>query len=236
MTSEVLQPDRLALRLGFWSALGAAAMFIAFTVCFVAVVLKPPLFVWTSFADYVVYARNDQRVLKSIAQLTMLLFAPLYVALINSLHELAPAEKKAATRLGLACGVMFAALSGGFYFVQLSAVRLSVAKEQFAGLEQVVQANPYSALSALNMLGWTVFFGLSSLCVAPAFAGSGLVKAIRWLFVVNGLMCLLGGIGYVLEMTALVFVTINLGMGGAVMLLTIALCLHFRRMGQPVTS
>jgi len=232
----VLRPNRLAIRLGFWSALGAAAMFVAFTVCFVAVFLNPPLFVWTNFADYVASAKSNQQLFKSIAQLTMLLFAPLYVVLINSLHELAPAEKKVTTRLGLSFGLLFAVLVGGFYFVQLSAVRLSVAKEQFGGLEQVVQANPYGALSALNMLGWTLFFGLSSLFVAPIFSGSKLAKVIRWLFVINGIMCLLGGVGYALEITTLVFFTINFGMGGAVTILTIALGVWFKRMEKQVAQ
>jgi hypothetical protein len=236
MVPETNPSSRLAIRLGFWSALGAAAMFIAFTVCFVAVFLNPPLFIWTNFADYVASAKSNQHLFKSVAQLTMLLFAPLYVILINSLHELAAPEKKVTTRLGLSFGLLFAVLVGGFYFVQLSTVRLSVARDQFGGLEQIVQANPYGALSALNMLGWTLFFGLSSLFVAPVFSGSKLAGLIRWLFVINGVMCLLGGIGYVLEITTLVFFTINFGMGGAVTLLTIALCVYFRRMEKRATQ
>ena len=82
----------------------------------------------------------------------------------------------------------------------------------------------------MNMLGWTMFFGLSSLFLAPAFSGNRLASVIRWVFVINGVMCLLGGIGYALEITALVFFTINLGMGGAVILLTIALCVYFKRL------
>ncbi len=236
MSVSVLRPSRLAIRLGFWSSLLAAAMFTAFIVCFVAVFLNPPLFVWTNFADYVASAKNNQQLFKSIAQLTMLLFAPLYVVLINSLHELAPAEKKTTTRLGLAFGLLFAALAGGFYFVQLSAVRVSVVHDHLGGLEQIVQANPYSALSALNMLGWTLFLGLSSLFIAPAFSGGRLASLIRWLFVINGVMCLLGGIGYALEITPLVFFTINFGMGGTVTILTIALCVWFKRMEKQVTQ
>jgi len=236
MNIDALPPNRLTARLGFWSALLAAATFILFTICFVAVFLKPPLFVWTNFADYVASARQNQSIFKSLAQLSMLLFAPLYVILINSIHEIAPPAKKVATRLGLAFGLLFAVLVGGFYFVQLSAVRLSVIKEQWGGLEQIVQANPYGALAALNMLGWTLFFGLSSLFVAPAFSGSRLSNLIRWLFVINGVMCLLGGIGYMLEITALIFFTINFGMGGAVTLLTIALGVSFRRLEKQATS
>ncbi len=236
MNIDALQPNRLTVRLGFWSAVLAAAMFIVFTICFVGVLLNPPLFVWTNFSDYVASAKNNQQLFKSIAQLTMLLFAPLYVVLINGLHELAPAEKKVTTRLGLLFGLLFAALVGGFYFVQLSAVRLSVVHDQFGGLEQIVQANPYGMLSALNMLGWTLFLGLSSLFVAPAFSGSRLANIIRWLFVINGVMCLLGGIGYALEITTLVFFTINFGMGGVVTILTIALGVWFKRMEKQAAS
>ncbi len=230
MSLEVGGPNRLTVRLGFWSALLAAATFVIFTICFVAVFLNPPLFIWTNFADYVASARNNQSIFKSLAQLMMLLFAPLYVILTNSIHELAPAGRRILTRLGLTFGSLFAMLIGGFYFVQLSAVRLSVIKGQWDGLEQIVQANPYGALPALNMLGWTLFLGLSSLFLAPAVCGGRLAKAVRWLFVVNGVMCLVGGVGYVLEITALVFFTINFGMGGAVILLTVALCFWFRRM------
>jgi hypothetical protein len=236
MIINATRPNRLAVRFGFWSAVLAAGTFILFTICFVAVFLNPPLFVWTNFADYATSAKQNQSIFKSLAQLSMLVFAPLYVIMINSIHEVAPPAKKVATRLGLAFGLLFAALVGGFYFVQLSAVRLSVMKDQLAGLEQIVQANPYGMLSALNMLGWTLFFGLSSLFVAPAFAGSRLSNFIRWLFVINGVMCLLGGIGYALEITTLVFFTINFGMGGAVILLTIALCVYFRRLGKQAIS
>ncbi len=236
MNSDVRMPNRLAVRLGFWSALLAAAMFLLFTVCFVAVFLNPPLFVWTNLADYLASAKQNQSMFKSLAQLSMLLFAPLYVILINSIHEITLLPGKVATRLGLAFGLMFAVLVSSFYFVQLSAVRLSVINDQLAGLEQIVQANPYGALSALNMLGWTLFFGLSSLFVAPAFSGDRLATLIRWLFAINGVMCLLGGIGYLLEITTLVFFTINFGMGGAVTLLTIALCVYFRRLEKQAVS
>jgi hypothetical protein len=87
-----------------------------------------------------------------------------------------------------------------------------------------------SASSAINMLGWSLFFGLSSLLSAPVFAGKGLQKFIRIVFLINGVCCLLGGVGFALNITALVFVTINFGMGGAVIVLTLALCVLFRRL------
>lgn len=99
-----------------------------------------------------------------------------------------------------------------------------------AGLEQAVRANQYSAMSAVNMLGWTLFFGLSSLFIAPVFSGRGLERVIRIAFLLNGACRLLGGVGYALDIVALVFLTINFGMGGAVLAASIALCILFRRM------
>jgi hypothetical protein len=40
------------------------------------------------------------------------------------------------------------------------------------GLSQFVQSFPISGIAAINMLGWTVFFGLSSIFVGFAFSGS----------------------------------------------------------------
>ena len=81
------------------------------------------------------------------------------------------------------------------------------------------------------MLGWSLGLGLSSLFVAPVFTGGGLLRVIRVAFTLNGIFCLLGGIGYVLGNIVLVFLAINVGMGGAVLVATVALSLLFKRMG-----
>lgn len=54
-------------------------------------------------------------------------------------------------------------------------------------------------------------------------------NAIRFSFLANGVLCLLGGVGYVLQITWLVFLTINPGMGGAVLAATVGLTFLFRR-------
>ena len=43
-------------------------------------------------------------------------------------------------------------------------------------------------------------------------------------------MCLLGGIGYVLDNAALVFMTLNFGMGGAVFGFAMGLAVFFNRL------
>jgi hypothetical protein len=159
----------------------------------------------------------------------MLILGVSFVVLLNCIHERARREYRVLTRTGIGFGLLFAATVGIHYFVQLTAVRLNLLAGRVEGLEHFVQANPYSVLSASKMLGWTLFLGLASGFVAPAFSGAGLERVIRRAFALNALFCLAGGIGYVWQITWLVFVTITLGMGGAVLVATAGLALWFRR-------
>lgn len=222
----------LSATLGYWSALAIVATFLIFTLCFVAIAASPPLFTWSTLEAYLQYARGSSQLFQNLARVSMLLFGPLYVVLLSSIYDLAGDRHRPLARVALCLGVGFAALTGANYFVQVSAVRLSVISGQTAGLEQVVQANPYSAMSAVNMLGWTLFLGLSSLFVAPVFSGKGLERVVRVAFLLNGIFCLLGGVAYALDIPALVFLTVNFGMGGAVLAAGAALAVMFRRRGR----
>jgi hypothetical protein len=125
---------------------------------------------------------------------------------------------------------LFAAMIGIHYFVQLTAVRLSIQQGQLTGMEQIVQANPLSAVSAINMLGITLFLGLASIFLVPIFSGGQVERVIRYAFLVNGICCLIGFLSYILQINVLLFLTINFGMGGAVTLATISLAILFRSM------
>jgi hypothetical protein len=221
--------NRLATRLGFWSASLMVVTFVMFTVAFIAIPLTGPLYIWDDLHGYLAYVRSGHTFWQDLARWAMIVFGPLVVILFAALHELAVGELRLLARIGLAFGVIFAALTGINYFVQLSAVRLAVVQDATAGLEQIVQANPISAVAAVNVLGWSIFFGLASLFMAPLFAGSRLQTFIRVCLILNGVMCLLGGLGYVLDNKALVFVTLNFGMGGAVLGFSSGLAVLFRR-------
>lgn len=222
----------LSIKIGFWAALLSALTFVVFTICFVAIALVSPLFTWTNLADYAAYTQANPQFYKALAQLMMLLFGPLFVLLLSAVHDYAPAGQKILSRSSLALGTIFAALASSGYFIQLSIVRHSVAAGTVEGLELLIQANPNAAITAVIMLGFTLFLGLASLLAAPIFSHGRLEKVIRLAFLANGLFCLLGGVGYVLGLTLVVFLTTNLGMGGAVLALTIGLSLRFRQLGR----
>ncbi len=226
--------NRLAAQLGFWAALLSAATFVGYTVCYFAILASGPLFLWSGLQDYVRLVQGHSQFFADLARLLMLCFAALFVVLLNAIYEYACQEHKILARTALCFGLGFAALVGVNYFVQLSTVRLAIAKGEWQGLEQIVQANPISAVAAVNMLGWTVFLGLASLFAAPVFAGGRLQMGIRWALLANAVCCLLGGVGYVLNSFVVVLLTITFGMGAAVTVAVVGLCLLFRRVqAQP---
>ena len=109
-------------------------------------------------------------------------------------------------------------------------MRLNIGKGHFEGMEYFVQANPDSIMTSIDMLGWTLFLGLSSLFIFPVFDGPGPNKVLRYAFLVNGLSCMLAGAGYIFQINILTFLFINLGMGGAMMTITITAVRFFKRL------
>lgn len=222
--------NTLTLKLGFWSALLSALTYVVYTICFVAILLLNPLFQWTDLAAYVEAAQTTNQFFKHLAQFAMLLYAPLFLLLLNTIHEVVPASKKVLTRAAVAFALGFTILNNLAYFIQLSTVRLSINQGNWVGLEQLVIANPASAISAVSVLGWTLFLGPASLLVAPVFGGGRLERAIRAAFLANGIICLLGGLGFIFDVTWLVFLTLYPGVGAAGLAIVVGLALYFRRL------
>lgn len=222
--------SHVSIKLGFWSAILCAATFIVFTLCFMAILVLNPLFIWTNFEDWVAYSNQNNQFFKHLAQLMMLLFGPFFVILLSAIYEYAEEDQKILARISLSFALIFAALISMHYFLQISTVRLNLTQGKLEGLEHFVQANPTSALAGINMLGWTLFFGLSCLFAAPIFSGGRLQNIIRYSFLANGIFVLSGAVGYILDITILVFVLMNLAMGAAVFAFTISLALLYRRL------
>jgi hypothetical protein len=176
------------------------------------------------------YTSTYNQAFKFAAQLAMLLFAPAFVVLLHSIADRAEEGKKFMSRIALSFAIMFAISVSMHYFVQISSVRLSISRGQTSGLEQFIQANPYSGLAGINLVGWTLFFSLSCLFLAPVFSGGGLNRVIRYALLANAVFCLLGGFGYIMDYAILVGICLNLGMGGAMGTAVVGLLIYFNRL------
>lgn len=222
--------NNLSYRIGIWSAQLLVFTFVIWIVCFIGIATTSPLFYWTNLPDYIDYFKSNSQHFQNIAKSSMLLFGPLYVLLINSYYDYAAENKKVLVRISLLFGLAFAILSSIHYFVQLTTVRINIEQGHFDGLGHLVQANPHSVMSSVNMLGWTLFLGLSSFSIFPVFKGDRFDKIIGYAFLFNGISCFLGGVGYLFHIDLLTFVFMNLGLGGAVMTFSIASISLFKRL------
>jgi len=224
--------NNTALKVGYWAAVIAVVAFVAYVVCFVAILLTNPIFVWTNFDDYIKIAQTSNQAFKHISMVFMIVYGACFVIQLSSIEEIIETSKKYYAKIAELFGVGFFVLIGINYFIQLSAVRLQVKAGQTNGLEQFVQANPISAFSAVNMLGWTVFFGLSCIFIALALGSTKIEKIIKYAFFANGFMMISSAIAYILDVTILLFLCMYPGMGAAVMTATISLCKMFKDLKQ----
>jgi len=214
--------NEYALKTGLWAARLLILSLIIWIVSFFGIAFTSPLFIWTNLQDYLTFVQTNSQVFQNTAKLFMFLFAPIYLLLINSFYDYATEKKKPLARLSLLFATAFTITSCIHYFVQLSVVRLNIEQGYTNGLEHFVQANPLSIMTAIDMLGWTFFFGLSSLFIFPIFTGDKLNRVIRYSFVVNGIFCMLAAIGYLFQIDVLTFLCVNLGLGGAVVVIAIS--------------
>jgi hypothetical protein len=158
----------------------------------------------------------------------MIIYGICFVIQVCSINEIAAGTKKYYTKLAELFGIGFLTLICINYFVQISTVRMQIDLGQTNGLEQFIQANPISGMAAINMLGWTVFFGLSCVFAGLALGNTKTEQVIKYAFLANGIMMFLCVTGYLLDNPVVVFLCMNLGMGAAILTATIPLCSLFK--------
>jgi hypothetical protein len=223
--------NTISTKIGFWSSLTLLSTFIIWIICFVGIATTSPLFIWTNLEAYIEYFRSNDQFFQNLAKFVMLLFGPAYVMLISSFHDRANAERKTLSRLGLLFGLVFATLSCIHYFVQLSSVKINLEKGNTSGMEHFVQANPLSVMTSIDMLGWTFFLGLSSFLTALSINNKTRhEKWIKGAFYLNAISCFIALTGYLLQIDLLTFIGVNIGVGGAIITLSITSLRYFSRL------
>jgi hypothetical protein len=197
----------LSIRLGFWSALVVLVLALAYlgaAVTGVAVATSFPPFVWTDLPGFLASTNRAVLVCFTFNQVVMFLISPAYLVLLCSLQDYAPAEKKVLTRIALYFWTAPMILANTLYFLHFHSLRLIFWKGITTGLEHLVQWNPDSAVNSIGTLGWTFFAGLAFVFLAPIFSGGRLERGLRMAFLVEGVGCLLGAVGALLQNMALV--------------------------------
>ncbi|MBP7103075.1 MAG: hypothetical protein KBA86_07485 [Bacteroidales bacterium] len=214
--------DKINLNIGLWSAIICLASFIVWIISFTGIAIQSPLFFWTTIEEYIHYVNDYSQFFQYLAKSFMIIFSLAYMILAVFFYEFTIAERKIFAKIGLIFSIMFALVSSVHYYVQISSVRFAIAEGEYSGLEHLIQSNPASALSSVNMLGWTLFLGLSCLFIYIGLFHKSGTKGIRLGLLINAFSCIFGGIGYLFQIDLLTFVFMNLGIGLGFIIMTVS--------------
>jgi hypothetical protein len=113
-----------------------------------------------------------------------------FLVVMACIHCYAPEEKRVFSLVGLSFAIIYAVLISINYFIQLTFVNQSTFDVSIFSM-----TNTHSMMWVIEVLGY-FFMGLATLFAAPIFGLSRTEKAIKWLFVANGILGILTPIGY----------------------------------------
>jgi hypothetical protein len=132
--------------------------------------------------------------LKIPSLLSGILLIPSFVLLMACIHGYVPAERKVFSQLGLLFSLGYAVLISFNYYMQLTLVAKGLYSDVFA------MDNPQSIMWVIEVLGYG-FMGLSTLFASWSLGSSKVEQAVRWLFIVNGILGIGGMIGFALGLS-----------------------------------
>ncbi len=180
--------NKLTSRLGFWSAVIITLLVISIDAGMILSAILFPMTTITSIEAYV----STFNSLQMLPFIPSLLLAPLFVILMLAIHHYAADDQKVLSQLGFSFALICAAVLSIHYYVQLTFVRQGIVNHETAGVWQFATPNPHSFFWTFAALGYG-FMGIALLCAAPVFAGKS-ERAIKWLFIANGIV----GIGFLI--------------------------------------
>jgi len=172
-----------AARLGFWAAVTTAVLA---AISFGVAIATPPrsgpdctfdTCVTAPYTDVGAYFPRDYL---WMFPATLVPFA--FLVLAACIHSFADYGRKPLTLMAVALAAISATLVSADYFIQLTVIQPSVLRGEVDGLSLWSQYNPHGVFIALEAIGYLVM-AAALLFLAPAFAGQGLERAVRWLFI-----------------------------------------------------
>jgi len=167
--------NRIALKLGFWSAVIVA---ISITVFMVTLVLTftPNFAPWDGIE---IYSANFKP-MQMFTVFPSIIMACAYVVFTVAIYYYAQEEKKIFGHLSIAFGLMYAIISVANYLIQIITVIPSIEKQYLNGLDILVAGYPNSIFFAL--MASYFFMCVSALFVSLVFNNEKGQKSIKILF------------------------------------------------------
>jgi hypothetical protein len=218
MHGSVFVFEPLARSLARVSLLAVFLTFAAYTAAYVVLLTRYRLPGWTTATRFLQGKGQAWFRLLTFCQACALATPLWFTVFVAALAASVAPRYAVVAYLALAATAAFALLSSVYYVVQLRLGLWAAPEAGADGLEQLFQLNPAAVFTAVNILGWTLFFALACLCLAPLFLAAGGTGAsfMGALLLLNGIVCLLGLAGYLGRVRTLNVLFFN-GMGLAVL-------------------
>jgi hypothetical protein len=198
-----------AARIGYWASLLTGCFCIVFTIAAVLTESHMLPMPW----DVVLTIGPS------------LLLAPCFLAVMVCVNALAPAERKIWSQLGVAFACVYVPMCVSAYGVELAVVEPRIMRGNTSETALITLVRSDSVFNAIDGIGY-LFMCLSTLVAAPAFAGTRLERAVRRVFVANGLLAVPIGLTYFVDRSFLVLAAL---WSVTITLSAILLAIHFRR-------
>lgn len=221
--------NKNSTKLGLLMSVTALVSFVLYIICFTCILMVNQPFTWTNINDLAAYEINNQSVFKYIGMICMIVFSCTFVVMVLCIGEKAGEEKKVIANTASLFALAFCVSISINYFVQITATRMQMQNGFTEGLTQFTQSNNISALNAINMLGWTVFYAISSLVLGYLFDDSRLGKAAKWFCTANSIIMITGFIGYMLNHFMILMLTMNMGLGAASIGIIVCIMLYLKK-------
>ena len=169
--------------LGSWSARTIFLIEVAYVAVFVA-----------GFASIRDTSKPLPDPYLAIAEILILMMAPILVCLMLAIHQCAPKHAKPFTQVALGWMFAAAAFTTVVHFVQLTVAR-HIDSATFPGYAGIFGWQWPSTFYAIDIVAWDVFFGLALLFAVPAFTHRSDATLVRRGLILSGSLSLIGLVG-----------------------------------------
>jgi hypothetical protein len=169
--------------LGFWSARSIFVLEVAYVAVFVV-----------GFASISNASDPLPDPYLAIAEVLILVMAPILVCLMLAIHHSAPRQAKPFTQVALGWMLAAAAFTITVHTVELTVAR-HVDAASFPGYARIFDFEWPSTFYAIDIVAWDIFFALALLFAVPAFAHREDATLVRRGLILSGSLCLIGLIG-----------------------------------------
>jgi len=200
-----MDTDR-TLRFGYWLSLLGALLGLIYFGLIIAMLASggfPPV-----------------GLIATLLHVGVLITVPVIVLLWATIHQVTPAGKQAFSLGSLVLMAVFATLTSINRYNAITVVPQAAAMGVSEGLDWFQPYGWPSITFAMEALAWGGYLGLACLCLAPAFGGSRLEKAIFWTLIVCGGLSLFAVVSQVLNIPPLIAPAV-LAWGPGLILLTV---------------